>query len=307
MVSKTLALVLAISSAVSAAPALQPRQDKCQDAYKACSAAGIKAIVCECSLTACLGEDSARNRAYCFTATAGLPQFTPSPTTIPGGLGCNPAHPGSCPPSYFSSLSAQLAATPIPTSIPGGCNPAHPGSCPESYFSTAGVTPVATSIPGGCNPAHPGSCPTATSTFTPALPTHTGKAGPNPIKVEGKTWTIANLTRYCGDGNVGCDYNFAIEANGQVERCTIIRKPGSNAATESWNDQPCTQGSNTTVSWGYAAGAVPPFAVLTVVEAQELAWFGVSNVNGQEVTPNNPFGSGNYGTIGPLQVFSYYE
>uniref|UniRef100_L2FJ32 Uncharacterized protein n=1 Tax=Colletotrichum fructicola (strain Nara gc5) TaxID=1213859 RepID=L2FJ32_COLFN len=279
-----LTIALAMASAVSAAPALAPRQDPCQDAYKACIAAGTPEVACSCTLTACLGEDNARNREYCATATANLPQ--PTSTGIPGG--CNPAHPGSCPSSYFTYPTASASAAPSFTSIPGipgGCNPAHPGSCPSSYFTY----------------------PTVSATAAPA-PTGGSSSGyTDPKPVEGKTWTIKDLTRYCGEDNSGCDYNFKIEADGVTEACTVIRMPGSNAATESWSNQPCTSGSKYQISWGYVAEPAPAFAVLSVVDGKEIAWFGVSNVNGQPVTtaPSNPFGSGQFGNLGPEQVYTY--
>ncbi|KAF5011293.1 hypothetical protein FDECE_2593 [Fusarium decemcellulare] len=311
---------LAVASAASAAP-LAPRDD-CQDAYKACVAAGTPEVACACTLTACVGEDNARNREYCASATASLAQ--PSKTEIPGG--CNPAHPGSCPSSYFTypTEAAPTATFTSISGIPGGCNPAHPGSCPSSYFTytTKTVTAKETftpipGIPGGCNPAHPGSCPSSYFTYpvastTAAPPSPTDGSGsdggatyPNPKPVDGKSWSIKDLTRYCGEDNSGCDYNFAIEANGKTERCTVIRMPGSDAATESWSDQPCTDGSEFKVSWGYVTEPAPAFAVITVVQGKELAWFGVSDVNGQEVTPSNPFGSGQYGNLGPEQVYTY--
>ncbi|KAI3535871.1 hypothetical protein CABS01_00804 [Colletotrichum abscissum] len=281
---------LAMASAAVAAP-LNARQDACQDAYKACIAAGTPEVACSCTLTACVGEDNARNREYCASATANLPK--PTSTGIPGG--CNPAHPGSCPSSYFTYTTATATAAPAPTftsisGIPGGCNPAHPGSCPSSYFTyptlsaTAVPTPAPTSGSGGSAPAYP-----------------------NPKAVEGKKWTIKDMIRYCGEKNDGCDYNFAIEADGKTERCTVIRMPGSNAATESWSDQPCTSGSNFKVSWGYVANPAPAFAVVTVVNGKELAWFGVSDINGKPVTtaPSSPFGSGQFGNLGPEQVYTY--
>ncbi|KAF4962508.1 hypothetical protein FSARC_9431 [Fusarium sarcochroum] len=100
----------------------------------------------------------------------------PTATEIPGG--CNPAHPGSCPSSYFTyTQSAPVETfTSIP-GIPGGCNPAHPGSCPSSYFTytkTASQTFTSISgIPGGCNPAHPGSCPSSYITSTKTAPVQT--------------------------------------------------------------------------------------------------------------------------------------
>ncbi|OHF03907.1 hypothetical protein CORC01_00769 [Colletotrichum orchidophilum] len=288
--------VLAMASAAAAAP-LNARQDVCEDAYNACVDAGTAEVACSCTLTACLGEDNARNREYCASATANLTQ--PTPTGIPGG--CNPAHPGSCPSSYFTYTTAFAAAT-------------------ASVTVTANPAPVFTSIPGipgGCNPAHPGSCPSNYFTYPTAVPTPTptptpGSGGtppvyPNPTPVDHKTWTIKDLIRYCGVQNDGCDYNFAIETDDETERCTIIREPGSNAATESWSDQPCTSGSNFTVSCGYVAEPGPAFAVITVVYGKEIAWFGVPDINGKPVTtaPSSPFGSGQFGDLGPEQVYTY--
>lgn len=321
MVAGNIFVALALASAVSAAPALIPRGDECQDAYKACIAAGTPEVACSCALTACLGEDNARNREYCASATASLAK--PTTTGIPGG--CNPAHPGSCPSSYFTYSTATPSTTQTWTSIsgiPGGCNPAHPGSCPDSYFTTKTVVATFTSIPGipgGCNPAHPGSCPSSYFTYPtisasapPASkPTQDSGSKPDasgyrdPVPVEGKTWAIQDMTRYCGEDNSGCDYNFVIKAGDKTERCTVIRMPGSNAATESWSDQPCTSGSEFKISWGYVTEPAPAFAVVTVVKGKELAWFGVSDVNGQPVTPNNPFGSGQYGDLPASQVYTY--
>ncbi|KAF5674707.1 surface protein SP1 [Fusarium circinatum] len=292
-------IALAVASAVSAAPL--SRRDECQDAYKS------------------------RNREYCASATASLAQ--PTKTEIPGG--CNPAHPGSCPSSYFTNKYTAPAETftSIP-GIPGGCNPAHPGSCP-SYFTKTYTAPAATftsisGILGGCNPAHPGSCPSSYFTYPIAsktsvipVPTSTkdcsegsgseGTTYPEPKPVEGETWTIKDLTRYCGEGNDGCDYNFKIAADGKTEQCTVIRMPGKDAATESWSNEPCTDGSEYTISWGYVTEPAPAFAVISVVKGKEIAWFGVSDVNGQKVTttPSNPFGSGQYGDLGPEQVYTY--
>ncbi|KAJ4347740.1 hypothetical protein N0V95_005142 [Ascochyta clinopodiicola] len=279
MYTKTLAVALALTSAIAAGP-LNRRQDPCQDTYKSCVASGVPEVACACDLQACLGEDNARGREYCASATATIVRS--STVATPSATSCDPE-------------PTSTKATPVATSIPGGCNPAHPGSCPSSYFSTTVATPVATSIPGGCNPAHPGSCPTPSAVPVPS--------GSNPVKTD-KTWAVNNLSRYCGEDNSGCDYNFVIEADGKTERCTVIRMPGKDAATESWSNQPCTSGSPYTVSWGYSAQPAPAFAVVTVVNGKELAWFGVSDINGQKVTPSNPFGSGQYANL-TAPVFTY--
>ncbi|KAF5027012.1 hypothetical protein F66182_887 [Fusarium sp. NRRL 66182] len=246
-----LIVALALASASSAVP-LSRRAD-CQDAYNACVAAGTFEVACACAWAACAGEDNARNREYCATATASVAE--PTKTEIPGG--CNPAHPGSC---HDSDLDNPAKETPPPTLAP--------------------PTPV----PTGGSGSGSGSDDT---TY------------PSPKPVDGKTWTIKDLIRYCGEGNDGCDYNFQIEADGKTERCTVIRMPGSDAATESWSNEPCTDGSEFTVSWGYVTEPAPAFAVVTVNKGEELAWFGVSDVNGQKVSPSSPFGSGHFGNLGP--------
>ncbi|KAK2028633.1 hypothetical protein LX32DRAFT_562190 [Colletotrichum zoysiae] len=240
-----LIIALAMISAATAAPSLG-RRDDCHNAYDACIAAGIPEVSCQCILTACVGEDNARARAYCATATANLTQ-------------------------------------PTPTGIPGGCNPAHPGSCPSS--STY-------------QPIHPSTAaPTATPTSQP------DSAIPKPVA--GEEWTIRNMTRYCDVNNQGCDYNFAIEADGKTERCTVIRHPGANAATENWTDQPCSSGSEFNISWSYIVDPISGYAVIAVVKGGETAWFGIPKVNDQPVTPSNPYGSGQFGDIGPEQVYTY--
>lgn len=410
MNSKIASMILAFVAVASAAPANR-RQDDCEAAYDKCIAAGTPQVACSCTLTTCSGEDSARLREFCATATASL--VLPTSTSIPGGCnpahpgscpsstssatfssisgipggcnpahpgscpssyfdttksatatftsisgipgGCNPAHPGSCPSSYFDTTESATAtaafssisgipggcnpahpgscpssyfdttksATPVATytsvpGIPGGCNPAHPGSCPSSYFSTTAESsvPAATytsipGIPGGCNPAHPGSCPSSYFTYATAaaptsVPTQAAGGYPSPTLVKGKSWSLKNLSRYCGEDGLGCDYNFEIETSDKTtERCTVIRMPGSGAATESWSNQPCTTGSEYSISWGYVADPAPAFAVVTVVQGKELAWFGVADVNGQEVTPSNPFGSGEYCDVDDSPVYTY--
>jgi hypothetical protein len=210
MYSKTLALALAFTSAIAASP-LDRRQDNspCQVTYRSCVASGVPEVACACDLQACVGEDNARGREYCASATATIvrssTRSTPAPSTTE------------------SRTPYSSAVAPSPSSIfgiPGGCNPAHPGSCPSSYFQTTVVTPTPTSIPGGCNPAHPGSCPTPTAQPSAAVPS--SASGFNPKKTD-KTWAFNNLSRYCGEGNTGCDYNFVIEANGKTERCTVSK------------------------------------------------------------------------------------
>ncbi|CAC9892655.1 unnamed protein product [Aureobasidium pullulans] len=353
MLSNSLISILALTSAVSASPALRRRADPCQDAYKSCIAAGTPEVACSCTLTACVGEDNARNRDYpngasCISTAGSLALVTPSASASSSGYACNPAHSypngascistaGSlalvtpsasasssgyaCNPAHsypngascISTAGSLALVTPSASASSSGyaCNPAHSYPNGASCISTAGslalVTPSASASSSGyaCNPAH--SYPATAASTTAAAPkasgTNAAAPGSNPKKVDGKTWSLNNVNRYCGDGNTGCDYNFDIVANGKTEHCTVVRMPGSNAATESFSNQPCGDFS---VSWGYVKDPAPAYAVLTVVDkAGELAWFGVSNINGQAVTPSNPFGSGQYGNVGPEQVYTY--
>ncbi|KAF1928361.1 uncharacterized protein M421DRAFT_420905 [Didymella exigua CBS 183.55] len=263
MYSKALALALALTSVVTASPLDKRQSDNpCQVAYRACIASGVPIDACRCDSTFCLGEDNDRIRSFCATATATIVRTSTQSTPAP---------------TSTESCTPYSSATPTPT----------------SFSSISG-------IPGGCNPAHPGSCPTPTAQPSVSVPAPTGTPGSSPTKTD-MTWALNSLTRYCGEGNTGCDYNFEIEANGKTERCTVIRMPGKDAATESWSNQAC---SDYTVSWGYVAQPAPAFAVVTVVNGKELAWFGVSDINGQAVTASNPFGSGQYpNTTSPVYTY----
>ncbi|KAI9640799.1 hypothetical protein NHQ30_010639 [Ciborinia camelliae] len=114
----------------------------------------------------------------------------------------NAAASASASASSAATSTTEAAFTSI-SGIPGGCNPAHPGSCPSSYFSTATAAASTTEaafssisgIPGGCNPAHPGSCPSSYfSTATSAAATATATASSN--------GTVSNITTAAGPGVV---------------------------------------------------------------------------------------------------------
>ncbi|THW69623.1 hypothetical protein D6D19_08266 [Aureobasidium pullulans] len=298
MLSNSLISILALTSAVSASPALRRRADPCQDAYKSCIAAGTPEVACSCTLTACVGEDNARNREYCASATANLPKTTAAPSASSPGYACNPAHSYPNGASCISTAGSLALVTPSASASSSGyaCNPAH------SYPGGAVCTQVGSTL-ALVTPSPSATAASTTAAAPKASGTNAAAPGSNPKKVDGKTWSLNNVNRYCGDGNTGCDYNFDIVANGKTEHCTVVRMPGSNAATESFSNQPCGDFS---VSWGYVKDPAPAYAVLTVVDkAGELAWFGVSNINGQAVTPSNPFGSGQYGNVGPEQVYTY--
>lgn len=226
MLSKSLISILALTSAVSASPALRRQADPCQDAYKSCIASGTPEVACSCTLTACVGEDNARIREYCASATANLPKTTAAPVST--SYACNPAHSYPNGAKCISTAGSLSLVTPAPstTAASYACNPAH------SYPAGA----VCTQVGGTLTLVTPSSSATAASTTAAALMasgTNAAAPGSNPKKIDGKKWSLQNVNRYCGEGNTGCDYNFDIVANGKTEHCTVIRMPGSNAATES--------------------------------------------------------------------------
>ncbi|QGI83701.1 hypothetical protein CEK25_010430 [Fusarium fujikuroi] len=265
-------------------------------------------------LTACdVGEDASHPRVSSATAedilpirgscpSRTLPQVAPAETGIPGG--CNPAHPGSCPSSYFTKTYTAPAETFTSISgIPGGCNPAHPGSCPSSYFTKTYTAPAETvasktGIPGGCNPAPP--APTECSEGT--NPEGTGSAvplTPEPKPVEG---CIKDLTRE-GNGSAIITSKSPVPTEG--ERCTIKAKTRHRnlgnepyAGKETWFGVPDVNGQKVTVSWGYLTPSAPDSLVISLVPNKVYTYFGFTHEDGQNITTtgSDPFESGQYDT-----------
>ncbi|KAH0363384.1 hypothetical protein KCU89_g19036, partial [Aureobasidium melanogenum] len=177
---------------------------------------------------------------------------------------------------------------------------ANMAECASEYASCLGENPIA-STGGLISSFIPYSATASTMATSTAKASSSAAAassaavsaaapGSNPKKVDGTTWTLNNVIRYCGDNSNTCDYNFDIVANGKTEHCTIV-----NASKQSFSGQKCANGDYT-VSWGYVANPAPAFAVITVVDAKnELAWFGASNVDSQRT----------WGNLGPEQVYTY--
>ncbi|KAG9665184.1 hypothetical protein KCU64_g166, partial [Aureobasidium melanogenum] len=177
---------------------------------------------------------------------------------------------------------------------------ANMAQCASEYASCLGENPIA-STGGLISSFIPYSATASTMVTSTAKASSSAAAassaavsaaapGSNPKKVDGVTWTLNNVIRYCGDNSNTCDYNFDIVANGKTEHCTIV-----DASKQSFSGQKCANGDYT-VSWGYVANPAPAFAVITVVDAKnELAWFGASNVDSQRT----------WGNLGPEQVYTY--
>ncbi|KAF7877561.1 hypothetical protein EAF04_001236 [Stromatinia cepivora] len=85
--------------------------------------------------------------------------------------------------SSSAAPSTTSAAFSSISGIPGGCNPTHPGSCPSSYFST--VT-TATSTPAAAPTVVPATNGTASNgTYTAPSGTNATKTGPSIVKATG--------------------------------------------------------------------------------------------------------------------------
>lgn len=276
---------------------------------------------------ACNPAHSYPGGAQCISTNGALSLVTPAPSST--GYACNPAHSYPNGAQCVSMDGALSLVTPAPSSTNGGfaCNPAHsyPGGarCISTNGALSLVTPAPSSTFLFCNAAAiaRGDC-TATAASVPstaasiaassvvaAVATEAASSGETIAK--DLTWTVENLSRYCAEDKTGCDYNFNLTASDErpSQACTIIRTNVKDAPVESWSDIPCTTGSDINISWGYSAqfGAENAFAVMTIVnnEEQAKAYFGVANINSEPVTPSNPYGSGQYGDIGPQSVYLF--
>lgn len=342
-----LVFALFVSGAFAAPAALKVTRDSCSDActdaFNTCrSDPSNNRSTCASNYSSCLGYSPFNNSSGSFitpTACSSTPasKIAPATTTAaaPASAATSDACVSSCNDAYntcrsdasnskatcaaehssclgnvsfdssgslvtptaCSTNSAAASITPASASIAGiagGCDLAHPDSCLSSYLSTI----IATAI----------NAPLSTTTQVVQA---SNTAFPNRTSVlEGAGWTVKNLSRYCGEGNTECDYNFALSTNDARadEACTIIRNPGKNASTESWYGEPCATESDLSVSWGVSDqfSADNEFAVLTIINNKEKtkAYFDVANINNQAVTPSNPAGSGQFGDIGPQPVYT---
>lgn len=231
---------------------------------------------------------------------------------------CNPAHsyPGGA--QCVSTNGALSLVTPAPSSTGFACNPAHsyPGGaqCVSTNGALTLVTPTASSSSKACKATKKATTTAAASSVAAssaaqsaasAVSTKAASAGAN--KADGLTWTVKNLSRYCAEDKTGCDYNFNLTSsdNRPAKACTIIRTNVKDAPVESWSNIPCTADSPIKISWGYDAqfGVDNAFATMVVVDDKEIAYFGVANINSKPVTASNPYGSGQYGDVGPEPVY----
>ncbi|KAG9756274.1 hypothetical protein KCU73_g5006, partial [Aureobasidium melanogenum] len=247
------------SSTTAAAAATSSAASDCKSKDNICRTTrkdGLSANMAQCA------ADNAACQGACYAA-----YNTCRTTRGPDGLSANMAE---CASEYASCLGENPIASTgglISSFIP--------------YSATASTMATSTAKASSSAAAAAAASSAAVSAAAP---------GSNPKKVDGATWTLNNVIRYCGDNSNTCGYNFDIVANGKTEHCTIV-----NASKQSFSGQKCANGDYT-VSWGYVANPAPAFAVITVVDAKnELAWFGASNVDSQRT----------WGNLGPEQVYTY--
>ncbi|GAM90829.1 hypothetical protein ANO11243_088740 [Dothideomycetidae sp. 11243] len=172
--STVIAAVAAIST-VSAQDFLQKRDD-CQKAYNVCISAGNAQVLCSCQLATCSGEDDARERAYCATATASL---TASQTT---------------------STTASTASSTAPTgTLPLGAKCSASTQCAngaQCYGQTAGTITTCGSFNAACttdsqcatNTCNNGICSGLLKSSSPSLTTSSALS---------KNTTIVTITTSC--------------------------------------------------------------------------------------------------------------
>lgn len=267
---------------------------------------------------ACNPAHSYPDGAQCVSTNGALSLVTPAPSST--AYACNPAHAYPEGVRCVSTNGALSLVTPAPSSTAYACNPAHSYPNGAQCVSTNGalslVTPTASgsSSAKACKATKTGaasSVAASSAAQSAASAVSTKAASTGETKADGLTWTVQNLIRYCAEDKSGCDYNFNLTAsdNRPAQACTIVRMDVKDAPVESWKDIACTANSPIKVSWGYSAqfGADNAFATMVVVNDEEKAkaYFGVANINSQPVTAGNPYGSGQYGDIGPQPVYLF--
>ena len=298
----------------------------------------LKRDTAETTTYACNPAHSYPNGAQCVSTNGALTLVTPTAsssskackatskasTTAAAATtyACNPAHSYPNGAQCVSTAGTLSLVTPTASSTTYACNPAHSYPNGAQCVSTAGtlslVTPTASSSSKACKAtSNKATTTAATSSSAEASKSSAAQSAASAVatkdasggqtKIDGLTWTVKDFTRYCAEDKTGCDYNFKLTSSDHKleQACTIIRTNVKDAPTENWTNIPCTTNSPIMVSWGYSAqfGADHAFATLVVVDDKEIAYFGVADLNSKPVTASNPYGSGQFGNLGPNPVY----
>lgn len=277
----------------------------------------LKRDTAETTTYACNPAHSYPNGAQCVSTNGALSLVTP--TASSSSKACKATSKAS---TTAAATTTKAASTTAAAGTTYACNPAHSYPNGAQCVSTNGalslVTPTASSSSKACKATSQKATTTAAASSSAeaskssaaqsaASAVSTGSASGGQTKIDGLTWTVKDFTRYCSEDKTGCDYNFKITSSDHKleTACTVIRTNVKDAPTENWTDIPCTANSPVKVSWGYSAqfGADHAFATLVIVDDKEIGYFGVADVNSKPVTASNPFGSGQFGDLGPNPVY----
>ena len=278
----------------------------------------LKRDTAETTAYACNPAHSYPNGAQCVSTNGALSLVTP--TASSSSKACKATSKAST--TAAAATTTKAASTTAAAETTYACNPAHSYPNGAQCVSTNGalslVTPTASSSSKACKATSQKATTTAAASSSAeaskssaaqsaASAVSTKAASGGQTKIDGLTWTVMDFTRYCSEDKTGCDYNFKITSSDHKleTACTIIRTNVKDAPTENWTNIPCTTGSNVIISWGYSAqfGADHAFGTLVVVDDKEIGYFGVADVNSKPVTKSNPYGSGQFGNLGPNPVY----
>lgn len=185
-----------------------------------------------------------------------------------------PVPPASQPAASKPAATTPAPSKPVETvtsvsGIPGGCNPAHPGSCPSSYFDTtskpAATTPApskpAATAPAPSKPANSGTCPQDLDgnyeyphLIVPVDSEHPDKAYGTSYngKISGHICTVFNFDIPASYAGKKCSTMFMLPKKEDLEtsdytmsghgKCTVSKLNGNANAQTSWSNKPAKSG-----------------------------------------------------------------
>jgi hypothetical protein len=282
----------------------------------------LKRDTAETTTYACNPAHSYPNGAQCVSTNGALSLVTPTASSTTT-YACNPAHSYPNGAQCVSTNGALTLVTPTASSSSKACKATSKASTTAAAVTKTASATAAAQATSKASSTSAKACtkkPTTTAAASSsaeaskssaaqsaASAVSTASATGGQTKIDGLTWTVQDFTRYCSEDKTGCDYNFKITSSDHKleTACTIIRTNVKDAPTENWTNIPCTTGSNVIISWGYSAqfGADHAFGTLVVVDDKEIGYFGVADVNSKPVTKSNPYGSGQFGNLGPNPVY----
>ncbi|KAK4618044.1 hypothetical protein CLAFUW4_11953 [Fulvia fulva] len=217
--------LLAMAAAITAVVA---DSDDCQATYKQCIADGYAEVKCSCDLTTCSGEDAARIRDYCATATANLPAptKTSSATIITGTPGSQP--------------SGQPPITAAEGSLPLGATCSDKKQCAngaDCWGSNAGIIRRCGNFNGSCKEDSQcayNTCNTDTGLCSGFLPTESYRA--NTVSSTGSAASSSATTYACNPAHQYPEGRQCVSTNGGL---TLLPPTTTSASTATGTGYAC--------------------------------------------------------------------